>query len=102
MRDDSGATRYSGYYAITDAEHRVEVLVRSASGPDVADGLAALFVDGIQVTQIVSLDLYELGKRPDNLLLGAVWGVDAGTLGTLYLDELVVREGESEIGPISR
>jgi len=102
VRDDSGVTHYSGYYVIADAEQRVEVLVRNASRADAADGLAALFVDGVQVMQIVSLDLYDPGRRPDKLLLGAVWGVDAGTLGTLYLDELVVREGESEIGPASR
>jgi len=102
VRDDGGTTHYSGYHVISDAEHYVEVLVRHASGAASEDGVAALWIDGVQVAQIASLDLYDADKRVDNLQLGAVFGVDAGTRGTLYFDELVLREGEAEIGAVSR
>lgn len=102
VRDDSGTVRYSGYHVISDAEHSVEVLVRHASDAGAEDGLAALLVDGVQVVQFSELDLYDLDKRPNNMQFGAVAGVDAGTLGTLYLDEWILREGESEIGAVLR
>jgi hypothetical protein len=101
VRDDNGTTRYSGYHVISDAEHMVEVYIRHASGAMAEDGAAVMYVDGAQVTQIVSLDAYDADKRPNNLQLGAVSGVDAGTLGTLYFDELILREGEGEIGPVT-
>jgi hypothetical protein len=100
VRDDVGTVRYSGYHLIEDAEHIVEVFVRHAGDAASVDGSVELHVDGVQVTRIVSLDLYDADKRPDNLLWGAVTGVDAGTLGTIYLDELILREGEAEIGPL--
>jgi hypothetical protein len=98
VRDDNGAVRYSGYHVIADAEHVVEIFVRHAADAASTDGSVELHVDGVQVTRIVSLDLYDADKRPDNLLWGAVAGVDAGTLGTIHLDELILREGEAEIG----
>jgi hypothetical protein len=100
LRDDNGVLHYSAYHVISDAEHYVEVSVRHASGDAADDGLAELWVDGTRGPTLGSLDLFDAARRPDNLQIGAVAGVDAGTLGTLYLDELLLRAGDAEIGPV--
>ena len=45
------------------------------------------------------LDLYARSK-PDRAQLGAINGIDASTRGTLYLDEFVLRNDATEIGPV--
>ncbi|MBN1135947.1 MAG: hypothetical protein JXM73_05150, partial [Anaerolineae bacterium] len=99
-RDDADKVRYSGFHEIANAEHYVEVLVQYAGSASSLDGLVTLSIDGVQVDQFSSLDIYDADKRPDNVQLGAILGVDAGTLGVFYLDELLLREGADEIGPV--
>ena len=38
---------------------------------------------------MTGIDLFDLDK-PDRVRLGALGGIDAGTFGTLYLDEFVL------------
>jgi hypothetical protein len=102
VRDDGNTVHYSAYQVISDAEHYVEVLVRHASSAAAEDGLAVMTVDGAQSIQLAGLDLYDADKRPNNIQLGAVSGVDAGTSGMLYLDELILKDAEDVIGPAAR
>jgi hypothetical protein len=101
VRDDGGATRFTDYIPISTGEHRIEALVEFARGASTHDGSVEVWIDGEQWSQLTALDLYDAGKRPDRVRLGAVSGLDAGTHGELYVDELIVQEGADEIGPRS-
>jgi hypothetical protein len=77
---------FTGWSAITDAEHYVEVQVQYASSATASDGTATLWIDGVEQQQMTGIDLFDLAK-PDRARFGALLGIDAGTSGTLYLDE---------------
>ncbi len=100
LYDDNLSSQTLGPYDISDAEHYVEVLVTYASGPSANDGVMTLWVDGSQQGTDTTLDLYNTTK-PNEARLGAVVGIDSGTSGTFYLDEFVLRDDDTEIGPVS-
>jgi len=99
-QDDDYAAHSTSFYSITDAEHYVEVLVTWASSALAHDATVTLWIDGDQKEQLTGLDIFNRGK-PNRALLGATAGVDAGTAGTLYLDEFVLRDDDTEIGPVA-
>lgn len=98
-RLDSGSYN-SIFFSITDAEHRIEVYAERASGVAALDGSHTVWLDGVQQTQNTGLDIWDRG-RPDTALLGATAQLDAGTSGTLYLDEFRANDDGTEIGPVS-
>jgi len=98
--DDTSTWQSTSYYDVTDAEHYVEILVQYASSDIASDGSLTLWIDGAQQEQVGSLDIYDV-SQPQDADLGAVFGIDAGTSGTFYLDELVLRDDNTEIGPYS-
>jgi hypothetical protein len=91
---------FTGWYAITDAEHYVEVQVQYASSATASDGTATLWIDGVEQQQMTGIDLFDLAK-PDRARLGALLGIDAGTSGTLYLDEFKFNDNGTEIGEVA-
>jgi len=96
--DDSSNWNNTSYYDITNEAHYIEVLVEYASGAGENDGRLTLWIDGAQQEQKGNLDVYSVTK-PQDARLGAVAGLDASTSGTLYLDEFVLRDDDTEIGP---
>jgi hypothetical protein len=98
--DDSLTWNATSNYDISDAEHYVEIQVQYATSDVASDGTLTLWIDGAQQELITGLDIYDISK-PDNARLGAVSDIDAGTSGTLYLDEFVFRDDTTVIGPVA-
>ena len=98
--DDVGGWDTTGNQAITDAPHYIEVLVEYASSNVASDGRVTLWIDGSQEGQITGLDIYDVSK-PDRARMGAVQGLEGTTSGTIYLDEFVLRDDDTAIGPAS-
>ena len=97
--DDNGTWTATSNYNITDEPHYIEVLVTYATGGAANDGIMALWIDDLLQQQIATLDLFSTGQ-PDEAKLGAVSNLDAGTSGTFYLDEFVLRDDDTEIGAV--
>jgi len=98
--DDGGGWDTTGNQAITDAPHYIEVLVEYASSSVASDGRVTLWIDGVQEAQVTGLDIYDVSK-PDQARMGAAQGLEATTSGTIYLDEFVLRDDDTAIGPAS-
>ena len=88
------------YAAITDAPHYIEVYGHRAATNVSADGTYEWWVDGVSKSIWTGVDNYDLFAMFQLFRIGAVNGVDAGTSGTIYLDELVIRDDSTEIGPV--
>ncbi|KKM23531.1 hypothetical protein LCGC14_1614290 [marine sediment metagenome] len=95
--DDSLGTQATAFYTITDDVHYIEGRVEYASSAVANDAQITLLIDGVQKEQKTGLDIYDVSK-PDNVRFGAPGGLDAGTSGTLYLDDFVLRDDATEIG----
>jgi hypothetical protein len=97
--DDAAAA--TGFTAtdITDAPHWVEVYVLRAETNVSADGACTWWIDGVEIDAATGLDNYDLFLGMTETRLGAVAGVDAGTSGTFYVDELEANDDGKPIGP---
>ena len=93
FRDDAGVGQTSGYQIITDAPHRIEIRAVYSTGESTNDAAIYLYVDDVLVKSNTGLDVYSQTK-PDRVQIGAVSGIDAGTSGTLFHDELHVRNDD--------
>lgn len=98
--DDSSTEQDTAFYDVTDEPHYIEVLITYASSDVASDGTLDLWIDGVSQEQVTGIDLYDFSK-PDEARLGAVSGIDAATSGTFYLDEFILRDDDTEIGPVS-
>lgn len=97
--DDSGTTS-SGYVVITDAEHFIEVHAEKSTGAAANDGRVRMWVDGALEETVAGLDLWTGFAALDRGRLGIGPGLDPVTNGTIYFDEFVLRDDDTEIGPI--
>jgi subtilisin family serine protease len=96
-REDSGAEVSTSPVVVPSSGWiRVEVEWKAAD-PGRSDGHVRLWIDGVEQPGLTDLD-NELGAI-DQLRWGVVEGLDAGTSGTLDLDELVWRRVGLPIGP---
>jgi hypothetical protein len=84
--------------AITDAEHYVEVHIVRAANAGSNDGTVQYWVDGVDQGVSPGFDNFDAFALLVGFRAGAD-GVDAGTNGTFYLDELRANDDGSEIGP---
>lgn len=85
---------------ITNAKHYIELLVRRAASAVSGDGSVQCWVDrSLEDTQS-GIDNYDFFNGMGALRLGAPGSIDAGTSGIFYLDEFVVRNDDTEIGPL--
>lgn len=96
---DAGS-QTSSNYNITDAPHYVEVYMTRAANSTSADGTFTLWVDGVEKFT-VTYDNYDAFPSFQVVRMGAAADIDAGTSGTFYLDELIVNDDGSEIGPVT-
>jgi len=99
VRDDSLTKHATAAWSITDEPHYIEVLVTLASGGAANDGTLDLWIDGAHKEQVTGIDLFDLSQA-DRARLGPSYGLDAGTSGTIYLDEFVLRDDDTEIGAV--
>lgn len=97
--NDAGALT-SANYAITDAPHYVEIYLIRATNSTSSDGSIQTWIDGASQGTISNIDNYDRFADFKTVYFGAS-GVDTGTRGVFYLDELIVNNDGSEIGPVS-
>ena len=98
--EEDGGTDYVGQYAISDAVHSIEVQLTRATDSATADGEIHVLIDNVDRVSRTDLDNYS-NMQHNNLrmYLGAVNGIDAGTAGTIYFDDLEVNDDGTPIGP---
>ncbi len=85
---------------IADAEHYVEVHWERASGESADDGRFRVWVDGVLEDTQSSVDTFT-DFDMTGMQMGAAGSLDAGTSGTLYLDEFTANDDGTEIGPVA-
>lgn len=95
--EDSASLKNGPTSTVSDGEHCVEVLWTRASDAGSNDGSVELFIDGASVGSVTDYDTFTIGQI-DNIRLGAANGVDAGTSGLFFVDELIIRDDDTEIG----
>jgi hypothetical protein len=94
--NDSGSWQSTGWVTISDAVHTIEFDWQAANAVGANNGSLSLWVDGAQKPGLSAID--NDTRRVDRVRLGAVYGIDAGTRGTYYLDDFVSQR-QSYIGP---
>lgn len=97
QRRDDNSFASTAFYNISDEPHFLEVYQEYASSDVASDGRLTFWIDGDLQEQLTGQDVFDL-SQPDNARFG-VQGPDAGTSGTFYLDEFVLNDDGSEIGP---
>jgi hypothetical protein len=75
----------AAWYAISDAPHQVELTWRAATAVGANNGRLRLVIDGVQKANLTTID--NDTRRIDRVRLGAVVGIDAGSLGAYFLDD---------------
>ena len=86
-------------YAITDAPHCIEVDWKASSGAGQNNGTIELLIDGVSKQTLISID--NDTEDVTVVYLGVFQAVDAGTLGTFFLDDFASNNDGSEIGVIA-
>jgi hypothetical protein len=89
--DDGGVWRQAALYPISDQPHVIEIEWQAASS-----GLLNLWVDGVLARTISAIS--NSTKTIESVFLGPSSGLDAGTVGTYFLDAFESRR-QSYIGP---
>jgi hypothetical protein len=99
--NDAGSLAWgSTAWAITDAPHYLEILLVRATTNVSANGYVSIWIDGVFKEMSTGVDNYDAVAAITNVKFGAVGGIDAGTSGTFYVDELIVNDDGGEIGPV--
>lgn len=96
VRRDDGTRLDTGFHAITDAPHFVELRWRRASGPGANDGFFILRLDDVQVSALTGID--NDGSPVDYARLGVMSIKSAAANGTVYFDQFESRRSR-QIGP---
>jgi hypothetical protein len=96
---DGGASTDGSSIEITSGEeHWIEIYIRNAN-TGLSDGACAVYLDNEYATVLVGLDIDSLWANMSAFRLGAIEGLDAGTSGNLYFDEVLVTYSDRPIGP---
>lgn len=78
----------------------IETWIHRASSAVAADGFITLLVNDVEIGTTSNLDIFDI-SRPGKVRIGAgMRSTVSGARGTFYLDELVVRDDDTKIGPI--
>ena len=94
--NDSAGTTSTAWVNISDAPHVIEIEWRAATAAGTNDGSATLWIDGVQSGSLSGLD--NDARRIEYVRLGAISGLNTGTLGTYYMDAFESRR-LNYIGP---
>jgi RHS repeat-associated protein len=82
--NDSSGWSSTPWTILTDQMHYIEINWQAASSAGANNGVLGLWLDGTQLASITNVD--NDTRKVDLVKLGAVFGMDAGTHGTLYFD----------------
>jgi len=95
-RTDGTSYISSVWYTISDASHFIELDWLAATGVGVNNGSLTLWIDGVQMQIVGGVD--NDTRRVDEVRLGPLSGIDAGTSGTEFFDAFESRR-TTYIGP---
>ena len=96
VRDDGGSWHDTNPFAISDEPHYIEINVKASSANTVTDAVFNLYIDGTLKQSVTSFEIHD--KFQLDTVRAHSGGVDAGTSGTHYLDQLIVNDDGSLIG----
>jgi hypothetical protein len=96
IRDDASGYTISAWYTITDASHFIELDWLAATAAGANDGALTLWLDGALMQTLSGVD--NDTRRIDQVRLGPLSGLDAGTSGTEFFDAFESRR-TTYIGP---
>jgi hypothetical protein len=94
--NDAGGVTSTNWVTISDAPHSIELEWWAATAAGANNGGITLWVDGVQSGGLTGVA--NDTRRIESVQLGAVSGIDAGTLGTYYMDAFESRR-QTYIGP---
>ena len=98
VRDDANSGVMDDTFNISEELHYIEFYTTRATGSATSDGTVEWWVDGISQGSYNSLDNWDLWVDSVAILAGAVGSIDATTAGTIYFDDIIVRDDDTEIG----
>ncbi|MHA2163333.1 MAG: hypothetical protein ACXABF_13010 [Candidatus Thorarchaeota archaeon] len=81
--------------AITDEPHYFETRIIRETSDGAGDGIATIWIDGVQTFQTVDRANFIRFNAIDNISMGAYTAPETGTSGTLYFDKLSVSDDPS-------
>ena len=90
VRNNSSTWTSSNWFTISDAPHFIEIDWRAATAPGANNGSLALWIDSVQWANLTGIN--NDTRRIDRARLGAIEGLDSGTLGTYYFDAFESRK----------
>ena len=96
LKNDADAYVTSGLYTLSNTWHAIEIEWQASSTALASDGFLTLWIDGNMAGTLSGIDIDT--HALDNVSLGAVNSLDAGTSGTMWFDEFESRRS-SYIGP---
>ena len=99
LRDDADSWTDTADILITDAPHLIEIHATKASTALLSDATLILYIDSQLKGTVTGVDLFD-DWGFDQLNAGLTGGVDAGTSGTVYIDEIKGNDDGSVIGGI--
>jgi hypothetical protein len=94
--NDAGGVTSTNWVTISDAPHSIELEWWAATAAGANNGGITLWVDDNQGASLSGVD--NDTRRIESVRLGAVSGIDAGTLGTYYMDAFESHR-QTHIGP---
>lgn len=101
VNDAGSETPTTSLYVITDAPHCIEIKLTRASTADANDGILQLWIDDVSKETVTTVD--NNGKFVNfwTSRFGATTTLNAGTSGDFFLDELIINDDNTYIGPLA-
>jgi hypothetical protein len=99
VRNDAGSSVLTDYAVISDAPHYVEVHIVSAANSGSSDGTLEWWVDGSSQGTATGWDNYNLLNDGTVKFRNGSMAASGTLTGTFYIDQFVVNDDGSEIGP---
>jgi hypothetical protein len=91
IRTDGASFSPTGWTTIADEPHELRIVWKASSGPGNDDGYVRFYIDGKAAGSQTGID--NDTRTVDEVRFGATSGVDAGTSGTIYLDDMHWSDG---------
>jgi len=98
---DAASTVSNGYhtFSTSSGNHYLEFVAYRETTDTAADGYIEWGVDGSAMPDITGIDNYAIFQYIYTVRVGPQTGLDAGTTGDTYYDDVIIRDDDTEIGP---